>query len=67
MYPGISTVPFVFQSKGNSTENTHVCIAKDSFISQDRNEDFVGGQLESTFSQGHCDLTSGTISKNGAK
>ena len=37
---------------------------KDSFITQDRNEDFVGGQLESTFSQGHCDLTSGTISKN---
>ena len=38
--------------------------AKDSFITQDRNEDFEGGQVESTFSQGHCDLTSGTISKN---
>ena len=35
--------------------------AKDSFIAQDRNVDFVGRQVESTFSQGHCDLTSGTI------
>ena len=42
-----------------------VCIicVKDSFITQDRNVDFVGGQVESTFSQGHCDLTSSTISK----
>ena len=42
--------------------------AKDSFITQDRNEDFEGGQVESTFSRGHRDLTSGTISKKiGAK
>ena len=34
---------------------------KDSFITQDRNDDFEGGQVESTFSWGHCDLTSGTI------
>ena len=45
-----------------------VSSAKDSFITQDRNEDFEGGQVKSTFSQGHCDLTSGTISKKiGAK
>ena len=37
-------------------------INKDSFITQDRNDDFEGGQVESTFSWGHCDLTSGTIS-----
>ena len=36
---------------------------KDSFIAQDRNEDFEGGQVESTFSRGCCDLTSGIISK----
>ena len=41
----------------------YVSCTKDSFITQDRNEDFEGGQVESTFSQGHCDLTSGTISK----
>ena len=41
--------------------------AKDSFITQDRDEDFMGRQVESTFSQGHCDQTSGTISKIGAK
>ena len=35
--------------------------AKDSFITQDRNDDFEGGQVESTFSGGHCDLTSGAI------
>ena len=35
---------------------------KDSFITQDKNDDFEGGQVESTFSQGRCDLTSGTIS-----
>ena len=38
-------------------------LAKDSFIAQDRNEDFEGGQVESTFSRGNYDLTSGTISK----
>ena len=32
-------------------------LAKDSFITQDRNEDFEGGQVESTFSRGHSDLT----------
>ncbi len=36
-------------------------LVKDSFITQDRNDDFEGGQVESTFSWGHCDLTSGTI------
>ena len=35
---------------------------KDSFITQDKNDDFEGGQVKSTFSQGRCDLTSGTIS-----
>ena len=35
--------------------------AKDSSITQDRNVDFEGGQVESTFSQGRCDLASGTI------
>ena len=35
--------------------------AKDSFITQDRYHDFEGGQVESTFSWGYCDLTSGTI------
>ena len=30
---------------------------------KDRNEDFEGGQVESTFSRGRCDITSGTISK----
>ena len=37
--------------------------AEDGFIAQDRNEDFEGGQIEATFSSGHCDLTSDTISK----
>ena len=37
---------------------------KDSFITQDRNEDFEGGQVESTFSRGDYDQTSVTISKN---
>ena len=41
-----------------------VGIYKDSIIAQDRNEDFEGGQDESTFSWGHFDLTSGTTSKN---
>ena len=36
--------------------------AKDSFITQDRNYNFEGGQVESNFLRGRCDLTSGTIS-----
>ena len=30
-------------------------LAKDTFITQDRNEDFKAGQVEATFSRGHCD------------
>ena len=39
---------------------TKVGYDKDSFITQDRNDDFECGQVESTFSRGPCDLTSGT-------
>ena len=33
-----------------------ICRDKDSFSTQDRNEDFEGEQVESTFSRGQCDL-----------
>ena len=39
-------------------------LGKDSFITQNRNEYLVGGQVEANFSRGHCDLTRGTISKH---
>ena len=38
-------------SGGNAAkQKAHICTIKDSFITQDRNDDFEGGQVESTFS-----------------
>ena len=50
------TCPFVYV---NQVSKSRLECSKDSFITQDRNDDFEGGQVESTFLWGHCDLTSG--------
>ena len=39
------------------------CKDKETFRTQDRTQDFEDGQVEATFWRGHCDLTSGTVSK----
>ena len=68
----IPTLPRVYKSFekkiGRPPYYSIVCCSKDSFITQDRNEDFEGGQVESTFSRGHS-VTSpvAQFQKNGCQ
>ena len=64
---------FLYSGRRVTKKPEHLCVKPRTallliyithyYYTQDRNYDFEGGQVESTFSRGPCDLTSGTISK----